>query len=305
MDLIEKFESGAVCAKKSDVSKVPDQWPGLLKDPDEIRDWISSHVTINTTDGLRWVAGGSWRQNPGDMAVFNRLVFIHNDGTVDIRGNVVVLYRNLKALPVRFRMVTGDFSLLNDSGAGDCVLEHLWGCPAILGGGFSCIGIVGNKNQNVKLSNLVGLPKIINGDMNINFCDLKSLDGGPWKVDGHYNVSHNSLESLAGVASEISFCLSVTSNPDLAFLMAADRDIEGCADIGYGEGLGKSCDPSGRGVPSDINIGGEVVVEMMAMNRYRDHKSRYKAYKEAFLLAQSDSSNAHSDVESKPRTRIL
>lgn len=93
---------------------------------------------------------------------------INKDGTIDVKGNVNIMNKNLTKLPIKFRKVTGNFYCAYNQ------LTSLEGSPKEVGGSFICA-----YNQ------------------------LKSLEGSPKKVGGNFNCEHNQLTSLEGKPEEI------------------------------------------------------------------------------------------------------
>lgn len=94
---------------------------------------------------------------------------INEDLSVDVKGDFVCYKADpiRERLPVKFNVVTGDFS---------------WcGCFAI---------------------SLEGTPRKVGGDFNVNGNDLTSLEGGPEVVKGKYECGDNKLFSLRGACKK-------------------------------------------------------------------------------------------------------
>jgi len=77
---------------------------------------------------------------------------IHEDGSVSVNDTVNISYKQFKKLTVKFRKITGTFSLESCPN-----LQTLEGCPDEVGGDFNCY-------QNDSLTSMKYMPKIIKGD---------------------------------------------------------------------------------------------------------------------------------------------
>lgn len=102
---------------------------------------------------------------------------INDDGTVDVDGNVLIVFKNLTKLPLKFGKVTGDFSIEGNR------LTSLEGCPYYVGKSFMC-----------------------------RYNRLTSLEHGPEFVGGNYYCRNNNLTSLRGIPEDIKF-LNIDDNP--------------------------------------------------------------------------------------------
>src|SRR5690606_19501070 len=86
---------------------------------------------------------------------------INEDLTVDVKGDVDIIQRELNKIPVQFGIIEG------------------W---------FEC-----KKN---KLTSLEGAPKVVEGVFNCSDNNLTSLEGCPKIVEGYFCCSGNKLTSL-------------------------------------------------------------------------------------------------------------
>ena len=120
---------------------------------------------------------------------------IRPDGLVDVDGNVRLNDLDLKELPVKFGIVTGDFICSSNS------LIDLKGAPLEVGGGFNC-------SYN-KLTSLSGGPDKVGEYFHAGNNMLISLQGSPSEVYG-FNCSKNQLTSLEGCPDKVHsfFCIN-------------------------------------------------------------------------------------------------
>ncbi|MCK9477048.1 MAG: hypothetical protein M0R46_14070 [Candidatus Muirbacterium halophilum] len=130
---------------------------------------------------------------------------INEDGSIDVDGDVDLYNKKLKALPLKFRNVIGNFycsysQLISLEGSPQsvgknfscykCQLITLEGAPHTIGGDFNC-------SVN-KLTSLEGAPKSIGGDFYCGYNQLTSLEGAPQNISGIFNCSDNQLTTLDG-----------------------------------------------------------------------------------------------------------
>lgn len=131
---------------------------------------------------------------------------INEDGSIDVDGNVILSYKKLTKLPLKFRNVSGDFNCSDNqltsleggpqsvSGNFYCSynqLTSLEGCPQSVGGDFSC-----SRNQ---LTSLEGCPKSVGGIFNCDHNQLTSLEGSPKSVGGYFDCFNNQLKDVYGI----------------------------------------------------------------------------------------------------------
>lgn len=135
----------------------------------------------------------------------SRNFVIHDDLSVDIKGNFYLRVSQMTTLPVDFNYVDGDFDISSNK------LETLRGCPQRVSGNFNCssnllkslrygptdVGGFYNCSEN-QLVNLKGSPEKINLNFIAYKNKLKSLEGGPKEVLGGFFCHANELTSLMG-----------------------------------------------------------------------------------------------------------
>jgi len=114
---------------------------------------------------------------------------VNGDGTVDVDGYVNFGFMKLKKLPIRFGIVTGDFSCNNNE------LTTLEGSPSRVGGYFIC-----NSNE---LTTLKGGPSEVGGNFWCSNNSLTSLEGSPSEVGGMFWCGSNKLITLKGAPKEV------------------------------------------------------------------------------------------------------
>ena len=105
---------------------------------------------------------------------------IRDDGTVDVKGDVYLSFRDLKELPIKFGIVIGNFYCNNNQ------LTSLVGSPKELVGIFDCY-----KNQ---LTSLVGAPEKVGDNFYCSNNQLTSLKGAPLIVEGYFDCHNNKIE---------------------------------------------------------------------------------------------------------------
>ena len=115
---------------------------------------------------------------------FIRNYIINPDGSISVDGDVILINRSLKKIPLVFKEVSGYFYCYRNN------LTSLEGCPEKIGGDFDCY-----RNN---LASLEGCPEKVGGSF---FCyqnNLASLEGCPEKVGGNFFCGFNQLTSLKG-----------------------------------------------------------------------------------------------------------
>lgn len=110
---------------------------------------------------------------------------------VDASGHVDLTKKNLSYIPVQFGVIDGSFSISNNPN-----LESLKGCPEEVTAKFSCA-------MNRKITSLEFGPKKVGGLYNIRQCSLTDLKGAPEEVGGNFNAFGNGLKSLVGGPKKI------------------------------------------------------------------------------------------------------
>ena len=106
---------------------------------------------------------------------------INDDLSIDVDDDVIIAYRGLEYLPLRFNHVSGYF---------DCSanrLKTLEGCPQTLDSGFYC--------TNNNLESLKDCTQTINGDFMCSNNKLTDLEYFP-EVEGHIRIAENKVHYL-------------------------------------------------------------------------------------------------------------
>jgi hypothetical protein len=143
--------------------------------------------SLEQKDNKFWTFRGGIHKLCKDYNISNYT--INDDGSIDVRGNVVLANLRLTKLPLKFRNVSGDFS------CGDNQLRTLEGCPQSVGGDFFC--------YNNQLTTLEGAPQSVGGNF---FCynnQLKTLEGAPQSVGGRFSCRDNQLTTLEGTPQSV------------------------------------------------------------------------------------------------------
>jgi len=133
---------------------------------------------------------------------------INDDLTVDVDGDVVLVFKNLTMMPVKFGKVGDHFYCANNQ------LTSLVGSPKEVGGSFECYGNeltslkgapreVGGSffSANNQLTSLKGSPREVGGDFYCYNNQLTSLKGAPREVGGDFDCVGNQLTSLDGIGN--------------------------------------------------------------------------------------------------------
>jgi hypothetical protein len=128
-------------------------------------DWINSWIEDETR----------WKRN--------------SDGTIDVKGDILIQYNRFKKLPVKFSFVSGKFLCDHNN------LETLEGSPQTVEGSFDC------SYNNLKT--LEGGPMIVSEDYDCIHNAIESLKGSPEEVGGIFNCGYNELISLEGAPKKV------------------------------------------------------------------------------------------------------
>jgi hypothetical protein len=123
---------------------------------------------------------------------------IHDDGTVDVQGNVRLWTAPTNRLMVNFGVVSGTF--VCDKSA----LESLEGAPREVGRDFSCKGNL--------LTSLQDAPKKVGGSFICSSNRIESLEHGPQTVGKNYYCASNQLKNLQGAPRVVSGVFSCDMN---------------------------------------------------------------------------------------------
>jgi hypothetical protein len=116
---------------------------------------------------------------------------IRDDGSIDVKGHVDLIYGDLKQLPLTFNEVRGSFSCKDNN------LTTLKGCPKEIHLWFSC-------SWN-KITSLEHSPKIVLGNFNCLENDITSLEGleNTYITGDLYVTGCNKLYSLKGFPKKV------------------------------------------------------------------------------------------------------
>ena len=107
---------------------------------------------------------------------------INSDGSIDVDGNVNLVKKNLKEIPLKFNRVSGYFNCSNNN------LTTLEGCPKKVDGNFYC-----HKNE---LTSLEGCPKEVNGSFSCDRNNLTSFEFAPKIIRGEFSCQYNNIKSF-------------------------------------------------------------------------------------------------------------
>jgi len=145
-----------------------------------------------------------WLENNG----INHYV-LHDNGVVDVDGDVDLGYQHFTTIPVQFGLVAGYFDCAHNQ------LESLAGCPRFVKEVFNCsnnnlLSLVGGPKSvgsyyclSNKLTDLTGIAKEIKRNIYCGNNPLQSLDGLP----------PANIDKVVGAPAELVDNYEVTSNP--------------------------------------------------------------------------------------------
>lgn len=145
---------------------------------------------------------------------------IHEDGTVDVDGDLLLNYFRGEKLPLKFGRVYGDFEITSFGNLKN-KFTTLEGSPHTVDGEFSLKFLKG-------LSSLEGGPIHVGAELFIVGCPLTSLEGSPERVRGRYTIAESKITSLKGLPSVIEGTLHLMGNAELF-------NPEGISDLTLGE----------------------------------------------------------------------
>jgi len=129
------------------------------------------------------------------------------DGTLSVKGDVYLSARGLKALPFKFKDVSGAFDCSYNS------LKSLEGAPQNVGGYFYC--------PANKLTSLKGAPQKVGGGFYCSSNKLTSLKGAPHTVSRYFDCSSNPREFTE---KEIKAAMNPPSNT-IPFIKSLEREF--------------------------------------------------------------------------------
>ena len=143
---------------------------------------------------------------------------INPDGSIDVNGDVRLIYMGLDKLPLRFNRVSGNFICARNR------LTSLEGSPKYVSGFFDC--------ANNQLDNLEGSPKEVGSDFYCNYNKLTSLNGCSEFISGGFYCQDNNLLTLEGIPLKLGSTLNCHSNK-ITTLKGFPVYIEGNLFLGY------------------------------------------------------------------------
>jgi hypothetical protein len=108
---------------------------------------------------------------------------INQDGSIDVKGSVYLLAKQITQIPLRFNKVSGYFNCSTNK------LSSLKGCPNEVGGSFTC-------SYNRELTTLEYCPEIVGGELACDNCSITSLEGCTKEVGRSFLCYNNMLTSL-------------------------------------------------------------------------------------------------------------
>ena len=132
---------------------------------------------------------------------------IHDDGTVDVDGDLILIDYGSGKLPLKFGRVYGDCKFQSYKKDGN-KLTSLEGCPHTVDGEFSLQFLT-------RLSSLRGCPEHVGGEFFILECPITSLEGSPERVRGRFGIYRTKITSLEGLPSVIEGDLDISENYEL------------------------------------------------------------------------------------------
>ena len=105
---------------------------------------------------------------------------INNDGSIDVKYVVNLIFMDLTKLPIKFNKVNGNFRCSNNQ------LTSLEGSPKIVNGYyFDC------SNNNLK--SLKGCPEIVDGTFYCHNNEISSFEHFPKHITGHFLCDKNPI----------------------------------------------------------------------------------------------------------------
>ena len=145
---------------------------------------------------------------------FIRNYIINPDGSISVDGDVILINRSLKKIPLVFKEVSGYFYCYRNN------LTSLEGCPEKIGGDFDCY-----RNN---LASLEGCPEKVGGNFFCGFNQLTSLKGCPDARNIYCN--NNQITSFEEIPEFWEGELDIFSNPVDEIFILFNRDIR-CIDL--------------------------------------------------------------------------
>lgn len=148
---------------------------------------------------------------------------INDDLTVDAEAckDESIIIRVNEKIPVKFRNVVGNFSLVRGGYNGN-IME---GCPKTVTGYFSI-------SHDRKIKNLIGSPEYVGGNFYANECEnVETLQGCPRVIEGcFFAVGMKKLRSLEGCSAEVGrlniyYCTNIVSLKGFPSKMLYERTL--------------------------------------------------------------------------------
>ncbi len=131
----------------------------------------------------------------------------NSDGEIDVTGDVELQYTGIKELPVKFGKIEGKFYFFSSK------IETLKNFPRHVTESFS-------GHRSINLKSLIGGPEKVDGDYLMYMCNLKSLEGAPKKIGSNCEIFQNKLTSFKGGPEWVNGCF-IASNNELTSLEGA------------------------------------------------------------------------------------
>lgn len=158
---------------------------------------------------------------------------INEDGSIDVESDVKiggVYCKKLTSIPVKFRKVTGDFTI-----DGQMKITSLEGSPE------ECRHFTVFSQP---ISNLNGGPRIVEGDYDVTGCDITSLEGSPEHIFGCFDIVGTYVTSLEGGPKTVGGYFDCSDTKITSFIGAPIETLDFYArniDVESFEGFPKKC----------------------------------------------------------------
>lgn len=121
---------------------------------------------------------------------------INGDGSIDVKGDILIFHRKITKIPFKFRNISGDFACIST------LITTLDGAPNNVGGDFTC--------SNNKLTSLDGAPSVV---------------GGWFICSGNPNLSYSELFKIVDNVRGNIYYSSYTT-PEDKDKIRRDRDVK-------------------------------------------------------------------------------
>jgi hypothetical protein len=264
---------------------------------------------------------------------------VNSDGTIDVDGDVWLVSKELKKLPLKFGKVSGNFYCYDNqltnleggpnrvSGEFDCStnqLTSLLGGPKVVGGNFDCynnnltsllggpIEVGGNFWCGVnQLTTLIGGPKEVGRDFNCEKNNLITLEGAPNHVGGNFDCDGNKLISLEGAPRDLGGNFWCEGNPiyKVYCLFPNYKSLMDSMDYNYLRGnkidrkrLEEALDEIGQQIPDNIIGWGFEYIDNKGFNK--KVKTKYPSEK-LMPLSEGDNNLLTEDISGSMNAAIV